>query len=111
VILNKEYAALIIVSASWVYFVGANLVFALSKGRIQDSPLLLPDGGDTRINAWPKRDQCIEKSDSDNGVFFGGNRLIEPQRDSVPKLWVVATPLPWAELRSPLWGHNYFTLT
>jgi hypothetical protein len=33
----------------------ANLVFALSIGRIQDSPLLLPDGGDTRINAWSKR--------------------------------------------------------
>ena len=28
VISNKEYTALIIVSASWVYFVGANLVFA-----------------------------------------------------------------------------------
>jgi len=55
VISNKEYTALIIVSTSWVYFVGANLVFALSIGRIQDSPLLLPDGGDTRINAWPKR--------------------------------------------------------
>jgi len=52
---NKEYMALIVVSASWVYFVGANLVFALSIGRIQDSPLLLPDGGDTRINAWRKR--------------------------------------------------------
>jgi len=52
---NKEYTALIIVSASWVYFVGANLVFALSTGRIQDSPLLLPDGGDTRINVWPKQ--------------------------------------------------------
>jgi len=50
VISNKEYTAMIIVSASWVYFVGANLVFALSVGRIQDSPLLLPDGGDTRIN-------------------------------------------------------------
>jgi hypothetical protein len=30
VISNKEYMALIIVSASWVYFVGANLFFALS---------------------------------------------------------------------------------
>jgi hypothetical protein len=30
VISNKEYTALIVVSASWVYFVGANLVFALS---------------------------------------------------------------------------------
>ena len=30
VISNKEYTDLIIVSASWVYFVGANLVFALS---------------------------------------------------------------------------------
>jgi len=28
VISNKEYTDLIIVSASWVYFVGANLVFA-----------------------------------------------------------------------------------
>ena len=26
---NKEYMALIIVSAGWVYFVGANLVFTL----------------------------------------------------------------------------------
>jgi hypothetical protein len=51
---NKEYTALIIVSVSWVYFVGANLVFALSIGRIQDSPLLLPDGGDTRINVWTR---------------------------------------------------------
>jgi len=61
VISNKEYTALIIVSASWVYFVGANFVFALSIGRIQDSPLLLPDGGDIRINACRNDDQGIEK--------------------------------------------------
>ncbi len=30
VISNKEYTTLIVVSANWVYFVGANLVFALS---------------------------------------------------------------------------------
>jgi hypothetical protein len=44
VISNKEYTALIIVSASWVYFVG-----------------LLPDGGDIRINACRNNDQGIEK--------------------------------------------------
>jgi hypothetical protein len=55
VISNKEYTALIIVSASWVYFVGANNLLALSIRLIKYSPLLLPDGGDTRINAWQKR--------------------------------------------------------
>ena len=33
VISNKKYTALIIVSTSWVYFVGANLVFALTIAR------------------------------------------------------------------------------
>ena len=37
---NKEYMALIIVSAGWVYFVGANLVFALSYiGHLMNTPM------------------------------------------------------------------------